>query len=204
MILMALGANLPGPAGTPCDTVRAALEELTGHRITVVGVSPFYRSAPVPPSGQPDFVNAVACIETHHDPFALINILHSIEGTLGRTRAQRWEARVIDLDLIDYHQFVTIEALQGRISDPASGPQRQVSIPWHAPLTLPHPRAHERAFVLMPIAQLVPEWRHPALNETAEGLLRRLAPGQICTPLEPRPEGRERTPGPSGTVFESV
>ncbi len=170
MILIALGANLPSRAGAPIRTLPAALHFLDVRGAQVCGVSHYYRSAPIPPSGQPDFVNAVARIKSDLDPWSLLALLHETEAAFGRQRKDRWEARTLDLDLIDYHQFVTTGAAAG---------QEEGGMP----LVLPHPRLDERAFVLCPLMDVAPSWRHPRSGRLAGDLFAALSPPQDCTVL---------------------
>ncbi len=139
MIYIALGANIPSPAGPPEVTLGRVLEVLPKHGIRVAAVSRFYRSPAWPNEDQPAFVNAVAEVRTKLLPAALMRELLSIEKSFGRVRKAKWEARALDLDLIDYGGLVS-EAEH---------------------LMLPHPWMHERAFVLRPLADIAPAWRHP-------------------------------------------
>jgi 2-amino-4-hydroxy-6-hydroxymethyldihydropteridine diphosphokinase len=164
MILIALGANLPSPRhGTPRQTCEAALAALTEAGVRVLGCSRWYRSDPVPPSGQPSFVNSVAQVATDLTPADLLAVLHRIENEFGRTRRERNEARIIDLDLLAYGNRISAEG--------------------EVPL-LPHPRLEERAFVVLPLAELVPEWRHPVSGRTAGEMAVLLPAGQVAEPLE--------------------
>lgn len=164
MILVGLGANLEHPRyGPPRQTLEAALEALRRSGVVVLAQSRWYRSAPVPPSDQPWFVNAVASVETSLSPAALLATLHDIEARFGRSRRRRNEARVLDLDLLAYHD---------RVSAPSECP------------VLPHPRLAERAFVLLPLAEVAPDWRHPVSGRSAAELASRLNPADTAEPLD--------------------
>ncbi len=138
--LIALGANLGDP--------QAALEWAV-HELPALGelqaVSAFYRTAPVGgPPDQPDYLNAAAQLRTSLSPEALLDALLALETRYGRVRRERWAARVLDLDLIAYGQQII-----------------------HTPrLTLPHPRAWEREFVLRPLADFAPDYAHPLTGQT--------------------------------------
>lgn len=158
MILIGLGGNLESHAGSPRATCAAALEKLERLNISVVRRSPWYETAPVPTSDQPLFTNGVAELETDHTPQELLHILHAIEDEFLRRRVLPNGARTLDLDLLSYHDRVR----------EAGGP----------PPILPHPRLHERAFVLLPLCDLAPGWVHPTLKATAAELARHLPPEQ--------------------------
>jgi len=164
MILLGLGANLAGPAGPPLDTLAAALEALGDAGVGVAARSRWYRTAPLPLSDQPPFVNAVAALATELAPEALLALLHRIEERFGRRRSVPNAARPIDLDLLAYHDCVS-EASGG--------------------LVLPHPRMHLRGFVLLPLREVSPRWRHPVLGASVAELLAALPPGQAVEPLAP-------------------
>ena len=129
---VAFGANL----GEPFETLRAAAVAV-GRRpgVELVAGSPIYRTRPIGPLGQPDYANAVARVETTLTADALLDALHAVESEFGRVRDVRFGPRTLDLDLIWYEG-------EERADDR---------------LTLPHPRAHEREFVLRPLADLDPE-----------------------------------------------
>jgi 2-amino-4-hydroxy-6-hydroxymethyldihydropteridine diphosphokinase len=153
MILVALGANLPGPAGPPLAQCEAALARMPALGIAVVARSPWYETTPYPPSDQPRFVNGVVAVKTGLPPVALLAALHEIERGLGRVRTVPNAARTIDLDLLDYDGLVL------------TGPE---------PPVLPHPRMAERDFVLRPLADIAPAWRHPVSDMAVGELLARL------------------------------
>jgi 2-amino-4-hydroxy-6-hydroxymethyldihydropteridine diphosphokinase len=160
VILIAIGANLPAfGRWAPLRTCRAAAEALRSlPGLGVAAVSAWYRSAAVPPSGQPDYVNGVVRLEGAADPAALLARLQAIEARAGRVRGEANAARTLDLDIID---------LNGLIRD-APDP------------VLPHPRAHLRGFVLWPLRDVAPEWVHPRLGLDADALLHRLPPQAVA------------------------
>lgn len=155
MIVIALGANLPSRAGTPRDTLKAALARLAAQGVHVANVSSCYLTKAWPDPADPDFVNAVARIETTRSPRELMELLHATEAHFGRTRGAKNAPRTLDLDLIDYDGRVEL-----------------------GPPELPHPRLAERAFVLVPLEELAPSWRHPATGTSIADLLMALAPGK--------------------------
>jgi 2-amino-4-hydroxy-6-hydroxymethyldihydropteridine diphosphokinase len=149
-----IGSNL----NAPVDQVRQAILELERIPNTCnVVCSPLYLSAPLGPTDQPDYINAVAGIETSLSPNALLNALQDIEQRHGRVRNVRWGPRTLDLDLLLYDDL--------RQNDSA--------------LILPHPRMHERIFVLQPLRDIAPELAIPGLGKI-EQLLRN------CPPLDIR------------------
>ncbi|RME67008.1 MAG: 2-amino-4-hydroxy-6-hydroxymethyldihydropteridine diphosphokinase [Alphaproteobacteria bacterium] len=163
MILIALGANLPHPVhGMPRRTMDVALTALAAHGVEVIARSRLYRTAPVGPGRQRPYWNAVVAVETILSPQALLGALHTVEAQLGRRRRRRWAARLIDLDLIAYHDLRCAWAARRY----ARG------------LVLPHPRLHRRAFVLAPLLDIAPSWRHPATRRPAKRLLARLPAAQ--------------------------
>jgi 2-amino-4-hydroxy-6-hydroxymethyldihydropteridine diphosphokinase len=162
MILIALGANLPSRAGGPADTLLAALTSLGARGITVERQSGFYESPAWPDPSDPPFINAVASVGTELTPADLLRVLHEIEDAFGRQRGRRNAPRTLDLDLIDY---------DGRVE--------------RGPPELPHPRMEARAFVLLPLRDIAPGWRHPVSGRTVSELIAE-APSAGVKPLEPR------------------
>ena len=164
MMFLGLGSNLPGPRhAAPREVCEAAVALLDKEGLTLRRRSSWYASAPVPPSDQPWFVNGVAAFETALEPAALLARLHGVEAEFGRRRGLRNAARTLDLDLLDHG---------GRVSRPGALPE------------LPHPRLAERAFVLLPLAELAPAWRHPASGRPITALLAALPPDPGAEPLE--------------------
>lgn len=163
MILIALGSNLAHPAiGPPAAVLDAALDEMLASGIRDLRVSRYYASAPVPASGQPWYANAAAEVETELRPGQLLARLHEIEAAFGRERGEANAPRILDLDLLAYGAEVTApdDALQ-----------------------LPHPRLAERAFVLLPLQDLAPDWRHPVTGRSVREMLAELPEEQEIQPL---------------------
>ncbi|MBI3505540.1 MAG: 2-amino-4-hydroxy-6-hydroxymethyldihydropteridine diphosphokinase [Proteobacteria bacterium] len=166
MIFVALGANLPSEAGPPARTLVAAMDALDAAGLRVAARSRIYESPPWPqPSDQPWYANAVVRLETRLDPVALLERLHAVERAFGRVRSVPNAPRALDLDLIDHDGAVRRDA---------------------APL-LPHPRMSTRAFVLLPLAELAPDWRDPADGTPIGDMIRHLPADTICRPLAERP-----------------
>lgn len=158
-VLVAIGANLPGPDGVPpietCRRAAAALDRVMPG-LQLIALSGWWASDPVPPQpGAPRFVNGVARLRQERgalpslDPAALLGALHRLEAEAGRTRPYPNAPRSLDLDLIAWGELVR------DAPDPV----------------LPHPRAHGRGFVLYPLAEVAPGWRHPRLGLSVEALI---------------------------------
>jgi 2-amino-4-hydroxy-6-hydroxymethyldihydropteridine diphosphokinase len=159
MILVAIGANLPMPDGTialhSCMAAADAVRAIPG--LEFVALSPWYRTAPVPRAAQPDYCNGMIRLAGDIAPEQLLAALQQIEQSFGRVPGARNAARVLDLDIIDLNG--TVRA----VPDPV----------------LPHPRAHLRAFVLRPLLDVAPGWRHPVLRRSVATLLAELPPQAI-------------------------
>lgn len=164
LVLVGIGGNLAvPPLGTPQAVLAAAVAALPAVGLRVQRRSRWYVSAPVPPSDQPDYVNAVIHVDPGpRNPAEVLAVLHAVEAEFGRKRSVPNAARILDLDLLTWGD---------RVLGGAAGP------------IVPHPRLHLRAFVLQPLAELAADWRHPLLGETVGGLLAGLPPGQRCDPL---------------------
>lgn len=158
MILIALGSNLVSARfGSSQALLESSLNALGKKDVEVIRRSSWYRSAPIPASDQPWFVNGAAQVGTSLAPKALLQALHDVEGEYGRMRIRQNESRTLDLDLLAYDDEV--------VDEPEG-------------LVLPHPRLQERAFVLLPLAEIAPQWRHPVTGLTPAEMLALLPPGQ--------------------------
>ena len=159
-----LGANLPfnGVAGPAL--LAQALSALQAAGFTPIAVSNVWQTMAWPPSDQPDYYNAVAVIETQGvTPQALWQTLRGIELQFGRERRERWAARTLDLDII------AMDGVEGRFGE----------------VSVPHPRMQERSFVLAPLAEIAPDWRHPILGLTAAEMLKTIPSEQRYRRLGP-------------------
>jgi 2-amino-4-hydroxy-6-hydroxymethyldihydropteridine diphosphokinase len=159
MILVAIGANLPqangGTALGSCEAAAVAVRAIAG--LAFVALSPWYRTKPIPRADQPDYCNGMIRLEGEVAPEMLLHRLQDIERTAGRLRAEPNAARTLDLDIIDLNGIIRA------VPDPV----------------LPHPRAHHRAFVLRPLLDVAPGWRHPVLRRSVATLLAELPPQAI-------------------------
>ena len=157
-VFLGIGANL-APEGYPDPRAGclAAIDQLggAGTGVRVVAVSPWYRTAPVPASDQPWYQNAVVEVATALEPAELMAVLHELERGFGRVRGPRNEARALDIDIVDFRGMAQ------------AGPPE-----------LPHPRMHSRGFVLLPLRDLAPDWRHPATNTPIADLIAALDPAE--------------------------
>lgn len=141
--------------GDPKSNIEAALGMIK-EIFKIEKVSSLYRTRAVGgPSGQPDFLNGAAKIEPHESSYKTMKSLLDIEEKMGRVRKERWGPRIIDLDILDYNGTI--------LNEPE--------------LKLPHPRMAERAFVLAPLAEIAPEWRHPVTGLSASEMLNELGDG---------------------------
>jgi 2-amino-4-hydroxy-6-hydroxymethyldihydropteridine diphosphokinase len=156
MILIGLGANLPTKKfGLPRAALGAALQAIENSGIRIKQRASWYKTAPVPISDQPWYINGVAELETHLSPTAIICALLELEKDFGRVRTVPNAPRILDLDLLAYNdQIIT-----------GTTP---------ADITVPHPRAHERSFVILPLREIAPNWCDPVTGKTIDDIANHL------------------------------
>jgi 2-amino-4-hydroxy-6-hydroxymethyldihydropteridine diphosphokinase len=162
-VVVALGSNMAGGFASSEALLEAALARFPEAGLPVRARSAWWRSAAWPDPKGPEYRNGVALVEANGPPWAVLEALFSIEQAFDRMRDGKNAPRTLDLDLIAYGRRV--------IDTPG--------------LTLPHPRAHERRFVMGPLAEIAPGWVHPVLGKTAAELAATAPVGQDAAPIPP-------------------
>ena len=176
--LVAVGSNLASAAGPPEKSVADAIYAVGRATGSVPTVSRFFRTSAFPAGSGPDFVNACFALDWSGTAVDLLEILHGIEADFGRVRGQRWAARVLDLDLLALGAQVLPDtdthAAWRRMDLTDAGSQTPPT------LILPHPRLQERGFVLVPLAEIAPDWPHPVTGRTVSEMRDALEPADLA------------------------
>ena len=170
--MLALGGNLTSQAGDPAVTLKSALLMLSSVNLTVTKVSRFFQTPCFPAGAGPDYVNAAALVESDLTAPEVLARLHEVEAEFGRVRESRWAGRTLDIDLIGGGDLIqpdraTYEAWRDLpLDDQMQKAPEQ--------LILPHPRLQDRAFVLVPLNDVAPDWIHPVLGLSVAEMLANL------------------------------
>lgn len=167
-IVVALGSNVSGGYASCEALLEAALARFPEAGLPLIARSSWWRSAAWPDPDGPEYRNGIAIVETNDPPRAVLAKLLSLESEFRRVRLSKNAPRTLDLDLVAYGRTV--------LDDPD--------------LTLPHPRAAERRFVMGPLAEIAPEWRHPVLGQTAAELAADAAVGRDAMTLQTSSHGQ--------------
>ncbi len=151
-IIIAIGSNLDYHNQTPIQNIKLGIHYLKQNHFKILAQSNWWESEPDPPSYQPNYINAIVIAHSFVTPKTLLFQLHKIENLFGRAKIRKKnQARTLDLDLIDYHGLIYKPKYKGD-------------------LILPHPKMHERGFVLAPLSETNPKWKHPVLKKTVKDL----------------------------------
>jgi len=172
---VAFGSNLESEHTSSLEVLIEAMRLIADKGHKLISVSEYYQTPAFPAGLGPDYVNFVAEYETLSTPEEILAQLHNIEDQLGRVRHLRWGDRVVDLDLLSFdarilpsedvvHEWLKLPADQQSKKTPNS-------------IILPHPRLQDRAFVLIPMADIAPNWCHPILGKTVTEMLAEIPEG---------------------------
>lgn len=172
-----MGGNVASQFGTPLQTMKLACQKLESESVRVELVSRFFMTPCFPIGAGPDYINAAAILSTTLSPIGLLAALHQIEADLGRQRLQRWGNRTLDLDLLAFGDTISPSAVGYRLWHDLAPDQQKLRAP--DALILPHPRLQERAFVLVPLLDIAPDWCHPVLGLTVRQMVDALPPADV-------------------------
>lgn len=178
-IVIGLGGNLKFQGSPTATSLANAVHALAAEGLVIRSVSRFFSTPCFPAGAGPDYVNAAISVETELAPKQLLARLHRVEALFDRERAQRWGMRTLDADLLAYDQMILPDlAEQGRwLNLPAEDQIKSTP----KELILPHPRLQDRAFALVPMADIVPDWRHPVLHKSVRELCAQLPESDILS-----------------------
>lgn len=175
--LVAIGANLPVDEQPPKVTLRHAIQRLSDSGVGIDSVSRFFETPCFPAGAGPDYVNAVFSVSGVSDPKTFLQKLHVVEAQFARERNQRWGSRTLDLDLLACGDSVLPDREMFDRWFALSAAEQQRATP--ETLILPHPRMHERAFVLVPLLDIAPDWRHPVTGVSVREMVAGLSKSDV-------------------------
>jgi 2-amino-4-hydroxy-6-hydroxymethyldihydropteridine diphosphokinase len=186
--VIAFGSNKSGDFSVPVGLIMGALRALSRKGLFKVEISDFYQTPAFPAGAGPDFVNGAVKAETDLGPESVLAILHEVEAEFGRTRDKRWEARVLDLDLIDFDGVIAPdETVHAAWRDM---PLKEQMTCTPEQMILPHPRVQDRPFVLVPLRDVAPDWVHPVTGVSVDAMLDGFSDAALAEirPFDPQPE----------------
>ena len=175
--IIAAGGNIPSDAGSPTRSVIKSIHQIKAKHVLIRSVSRFFLTKAYPAGSGPDYVNAAFVLSCDLSPDEVMRRLSEVEQDFGRQRSARWGQRTLDLDMIGCGTTVRPDhATQTRWRN-LSVAQQQRETP--ADLILPHPRIQDRAFVLVPLCDICPDWQHPVLKKTVREMCQALPAEEI-------------------------
>lgn len=174
-VLLAFGSNICGKNGRPVESMSFAIKELKKFNLHFVEISSVYYTKAIGAAYQPNFYNLVTLCDCTPHPNKLLKLIKQLEREAGRAGSLFWGPRPLDIDIIDYDGKILNWPLKKKekVKRRAYGSKKVT------PLSLPHLEMHKRGFVLTPLVEIAPEWRHPVLGGTAKSLMKR-----YCSPIE--------------------
>lgn len=180
--IIALGSNIPTTSGSSLEVLRSTINSISIDSSGRVKSSSIYRTPAYPPGSGPPFANAVIQATLPLAPTECMQYLHDLEVAAGRIRNVRWEPRVLDLDIIACGNLISPDRPTYETWKNLSPDAQSTTAP--GSLILPHPRVQDRAFVLVPLRDVVPAWVHPVSGQTVDEMIAAL-PEEDCADIIP-------------------